>query len=258
MKIYKDFVEVYRQGWYPNHSLDIATIFPCLLADLGIQPTSLVDIACGMGDFAIEMAKSGIECTGVDLSTQMLGMAKEKSRLENVAVTWLHQDMSKLKLKKTVDLATCWFDSLNYLLSYQELLYTFYNVNQALKDKGYFIFDMNTRFGLIENWNRYPSYVPQDTSKCFEVHQPSFDYENNIASLKITAFVKEAEGWKRIQETHQERGYTLEEIRRVIQESGFLELHCFGNLIDRTPLQEDSGRVYFILQKNQTAQEYFE
>jgi ubiquinone/menaquinone biosynthesis C-methylase UbiE len=258
MKIYKDFVEVYRQGWYANHSLDIATIFPCLLADLGIQPTSLVDIACGMGDFAIEMAKSGIDTTGVDFSTQMLAIAKEKSILEKVSVTWLHQDMSKLKLKKKVDLATSWFDSLNYLIKWEDLLATFYSVNQALKDGGYFIFDMNTRFGLIENWNRFPCYVPQDTSKCFEVHQPSFDYEKNIASLKITAFLKEEEGWKRIQETHQERGYTLEEIRRIFQELGFLELHCFGSLVDRTPLKEDSGRVYFVLQKNQSVEEYFE
>jgi ubiquinone/menaquinone biosynthesis C-methylase UbiE len=252
MRIYKEFAQLYRMGWYANHSLEIADIFPCLLSDLGIQAYSMVDVACGMGDFAIEMAKNGITTYGVDISTQMLGLAKEKSILNKVSVTWLHQDMIKLKLKKKVDLGTCWFDSLNYILRWEDLLTVFQQVNRCLNENGFFIFDMNTLYGLIENWNRFPCYVPQDTTQCFEVHRPTYDYEQNIASLKITGFIKEGEAWRKIQEVHQEKGYPLEEIRKAFCMAGFCELHCFGSIIDRNPLCEDSGRVYFILQKNES------
>jgi 2-polyprenyl-3-methyl-5-hydroxy-6-metoxy-1,4-benzoquinol methylase len=249
MSVYKEFAKVYKIGWYANFSRQIADIFPCLLADLGIRPKSMVDMACGMGDFAIKMAKTGIETYGVDLSPRMLALAKEKAKEEKVSVTWLQQDMVKLNLNKKADLFTCWFDSLNYILDYQDLKQVFLNVAQTLNPQGYFIFDMNTFYGLVEHWNRFPCYVPQNSSKCLEVHEPSFDYEQNIASLKITGFIREGDAWKRFQEIHQEKAYTQVDIRKAFGEAGFIELHSFSSIIERTPMKVDSGRIYFILQK---------
>jgi ubiquinone/menaquinone biosynthesis C-methylase UbiE len=249
--IYKDFAHLYNMGWYSNFSFAIAEIFPELLDYLGYQPKSILDLACGTGTFAIEIAKLGIETTGVDISSRMLSIAKKKAKEEKVSIRWLHQDMMNLKLNQKVDMCTCWFDSLNYMLERDDLSVVFQKVQNALQPGGYFIFDMNTIYGLIENWNRFPSYVPQDNAKCFEVHQPSYDYETNIASMKITGFIKEGDAWKRIQEIHREKAYTLQEIRETFREAGFKEIKSFDNLQEKIPIEKESKRVFFIL-RNQS------
>lgn len=251
MAIYKEFAYLYNKGWYGKFSLSIAKIFPSLLNDLGITPTSLLDIACGIGDFAIEMAKKGIETIGVDFSRQMIDLAIEKAAQKNVSVQWLVQDITKLNLGKKVEVVTCWFDSLNYILEWSDLRKVFQHVYHSLTPGGYFLFDMNTRFGLINHWNKYPCYVPQNNHHVVEIHEPSFDYEENIASIKVTGFIKEGHLWRRVTEIHREKAYPLHAIRKAFEEAGFIEILCLDNIALRTPFHQESGRVYFILKSKE-------
>ncbi|SEO95163.1 trans-aconitate 2-methyltransferase [Paenibacillus sp. OV219] len=39
---------------------------------------SILDLGCGTGDLAVEISKTGANVMGMDLSTQMIGSAKEK------------------------------------------------------------------------------------------------------------------------------------------------------------------------------------
>ena len=43
----------------------------------GKTPTLLLDLACGTGGFSNEMARRGIEVIGVDMSEEMLAVARE-------------------------------------------------------------------------------------------------------------------------------------------------------------------------------------
>lgn len=91
--------------------------------------------------------------------------------------------------------------------------------------------------------------MQQDTPELFEVHRPSYDYERNIATVRITGFVREGELWRRIDEEHRERGYTLEQIREALERAGLRELACWGNLKEMSEPQPDSGRVFFIARR---------
>lgn len=248
MPIYHQFASIYQGGWYPNFSLELAKYFPSFLDFLQFKPSSILDLACGEGTFAVEMAKLGFTVTGVDQSKKMLQLAKEKAAKCKVSVNWIRQDIIQLNLPNSFDLCTCWFDSLNYILHWSELATVFKGVQKILRPDGYFIFDMNTRFGLIENWNKFPCYIPQDKQNCFEVHQPSFDYEQNIASLKITAFLKQEKSWKRIQEVHKEKAYSMDEIKNAYHEAGLIEKYCFESIREKSSISEESGRVFFVLQ----------
>jgi len=164
-------------------------------------------------------------------------------------VEFLLQDMRSLPFEERFDLVTCWFDSLNYLLELEDLERTFAGACRALKKSGLFIFDMNTIYGLAVNWQRLPCYVQQDTPWLFEIHRPSYDCEKNIATLRITGFMKEGDRWTRMDEEHKERGYTLEEIRQCLKEVGLQELACWGNLQEMSEPKPDSDRVWFVMQK---------
>jgi SAM-dependent methyltransferase len=115
-----------------------------LLKNLNISPkrisSSALDIACGTGVLAAALAKEGYTVIGVDLSSQMLEVAHNSyPELE-----FLLADMRTFDLQKKFDLVTCSFDSLNYLLTEEDLRLAFGRVAEHLLTGGNFLFDLNT------------------------------------------------------------------------------------------------------------------
>jgi hypothetical protein len=118
-----------------------------------------------------------------------------------------------------------------------------------LKPGGFFLFDMNTVYGLAVGWQRQQCYVQQDASEVFEVHRTAYDYERGIASVKITAFVQQGDLWERIDELHQERAHPVEEIEALLRAAGFEIKALFGSLRDLSPLKPESSRLYALAQR---------
>ena len=249
MSTYEKFAYFYTKGPYPQYTERMAELLPAMLERFGAEPRTILDLACGEGTFAVVMAKKGFQVMGIDLSPQMLQFARKRAEKENVNVEFFLHDMRSLPFEERFDLVTCWYDSLNYLLELEDLEKTFAGVWQALKKAGLFIFDMNTIYGLAINWQRYPCNIQQDTPELLEIHRPSYDFEKNIATLRIVGFVKERRRWTRMDEEHKERGYSLEEIRQCLKKAGLKELACWGSLQEMSGPKPDNGRVWIVTQK---------
>lgn len=248
MILYKGFAYLYTKGPY-HFSERIAKYLPGILKKFRAKPKTLLDIACGDGRFAVAMAKKGIEATGFDSSVHMLKYAKMRAKKAGVKIDFIHQKMQNLSFNKKFDLVTCWFDSLNYLLTKKELIKTFRNVSKVLNKNGLFIFDMNTIYGLSVNWQDNSPCVIQDTDKLFEVHICPPIFKRNIATLRIIGFIKQGRHWCKVVEVHKERGYRLSEIRKSFKKAHFKELGCWESLKKMTKPKRDSGKVFFMLRK---------
>lgn len=249
MRVYDKFAWFYAKGPYPQYSERMADILPSLLERFRSRPKVILDLACGEGTFAVAMAKKGFQVMGVDQSSQMIRLARERAKRENAKVKFSVQDMRSLSYKEKFDLVTCWYDSLNYLPESTDLESTFRGVYRALTREGLFIFDMNTIYGLAVKWQRHPCFVQQDTPEMFEVHRHEYDFEKNLATLVITGFIKRGKRWVRVDEKHHERGYPLDEIRKCLRKSGLRELACWGSLEEMSEPRPDSGRAYFLTRK---------
>jgi SAM-dependent methyltransferase len=71
----------------------------------------LLDIPCGHGRHALELASRGFRVTGVDLSEDALGLARQKPS----SVDWVHTDMRDLSWDSLFDGAYCFGNSFAYL-----------------------------------------------------------------------------------------------------------------------------------------------
>jgi SAM-dependent methyltransferase len=193
----------------------------------------------------------------------MLRIARSHSLEFGVEINWIERDMRHLEFPPSFDLVTCIFDSLNYLLQPEDLLMTFRGVHHALHPNSFFIFDMNTIYGLSVLWQQAACSIQQDKEGILEIHRPSFDYERSMADLKITAFTKVGEYWKRFDETHQERGYPIEQIQLIRDFKYFPDLAPFlilqiqplkaveSGLLPENPRRETS-RLMIIPHVNET------
>ncbi len=126
-------------------------LFERLFRKYGIRFRSAADIGCGTGLFARYLKVSrDINVFAVDLSEPMLRVAQRNCRGTNVVL--LRQDIRCLRLPHPVDLITANFDTLNHILSNQDLLRTLKRVAKNLNPGGHFIFDVVTNclpFGSI-------------------------------------------------------------------------------------------------------------
>ena len=68
-----------------------------IIKELGISiGSSVLDIGCGAGRHSIELAKSGIAVTGVDISPKMLAEARHRAEENNIKLTLLEGDILRL------------------------------------------------------------------------------------------------------------------------------------------------------------------
>jgi SAM-dependent methyltransferase len=122
---------------------EIRRAFERLVQGYGIRFTSAADIACGTGTFVRYLREGGVPVVyGADRSAEMLREAVRKN--QDYEIRFLLQDFFTLQLPQRVDLITCNFDSLNYLLTTGGLLRALQRFHANLKPGGHLMFDMIT------------------------------------------------------------------------------------------------------------------
>ncbi len=79
-----------------------------LLEELSLPPGgSILDVGCGTGRHAVELARRGYAVTGLDLSAEMLARAADAARAAGVNVEWVHGDATRFSLSRQYDAAIC-------------------------------------------------------------------------------------------------------------------------------------------------------
>jgi SAM-dependent methyltransferase len=67
----------------------------------------LLDIGCGTGRHAVELAKRGYQVTGVDISEGMLAEARQAAQAAGVALDLIHADATRFTAARQYDGAVC-------------------------------------------------------------------------------------------------------------------------------------------------------
>jgi SAM-dependent methyltransferase len=225
------------------------------LAQRGFTPQRVADLACGTGAATLVLAAAGAETIGVDRSAEMLDRAERAAAETGRSVTWLEQDLRDLSLPGPVDLATSFFDSINYLVEDGDLRTVFGRVAASLTEGGYFVFDLNTRRRFAEGWGN-TSLIAADRDDLFGAYRSWFEPDTGLSPLILTFFLRREDEdacWERFDEEHVERAYELEEVERTLTAAGLrtIEIRTFhdaeGTLGGRGT--EESERVVFFAQR---------
>ena len=109
----------------------------CFARYLKEKPELLLDLACGTGSMTLELLRRGYDMIGVDASPDMLSVAWERADEQALeGALFLLQDMRSFELYGTVGAVTCCLDSINYLLTAEDVRTTFATVHNYLDPDG--------------------------------------------------------------------------------------------------------------------------
>ncbi len=217
-----------------------------LKAALAQEKNLVVELGCGTGSFTRVLKKKGFDIIGMDLSPEMLNIARNKASEEKLDIMFIEQDMRELDLYCTAGTIVSVCDSINYILDEEELIQTFSLVNNFLFPGGVLIFDFNTLHKYRDVIG--DATIAENREDCSFIWDNYFHEDDNINEYDLTIFAvcdEKKELFKRFTETHFQRGYTLQEMKSFIERSGLLFVDAIDADTHDKPTDE-SERIYVI------------
>jgi len=204
-------------------------------------PKELVlDLGCGTGIFTRMLAERGYDMIGVDSSCEMLEQARTS---ETNGILYLLQDMREFELYGTVRAVVSVCDSINYLLTDNDVITTFKLVENYLDKDGIFVFDFNTVYKYSEIIG--DTTIAENRDDCSFIWENYYDETTHINEYDLTIFLKEGELYRKSTETHLQRGYTVEEMKGFVEAAG-LELLEIEDADTLKVIDEHSERVHLV------------
>ena len=247
MEAYSDFALVYDTLMDNTPYERWCELIVGILKRYGIEKDLVLDLGCGTGTLTELLAKEGYDMIGVDYSEEMLSRAMEKREESGLSILYLLQDMREFELYGTVKAVVSVCDSLNYLLEEEEVIETFRLVNNYLDPKGIFIFDFNTVHKYRDVIG--DATIAENREDCSFIWENYYNEEERINEYDVTFFVKEGELFRKFEETHYQRGYTVEEMQTYLEKAG-LELISVQDADTLMEVTEETERVYMIAREN--------
>lgn len=242
MDAYTDFAKIYDALTFDVDYDAWCGRLEQLFSHLGRTPEIVCELGCGTGSVTSRLAKRGYSMIGIDLSPEMLDVARVKC--EGTDTLLLNQDMTDFELYGTVDIIICTLDSVNYLTEDGDFEKMLDCCRLYLNPDGIIIFDINTEYKIKDIIA--PQTFVYETDDVFYTWQSELD--GNLCDYFLTFFVKNGESYRRFDEVHTERIYTDGYIRSALKSHGFDIFGRFDGITDDEPT-ENSLRIMYAAKK---------
>lgn len=218
-----------------------------LLKNFDFEPETVLDVCCGTGTAVERFVELGCRADGLDRSGGMLRVAR--GRLKGRGVRLYHQALPSFRIPRRsksagsglrqYDLATSYFDSLNFMLTERDLKAAFRSVYLHLRPGGWFVFDMNTVNMFKVLWNEHPWVgVHEDM---IWVMRSEYLKKKSMTRLRGTYLDKQGTTWKRYDELLFERAYPNTKIKSMLRQAGF-KIKGYYHCLSFEPVKRDSRK----------------
>lgn len=214
------------------------------------EAKDLLELACGTGTMALSLEELGYyNITATDGAEAMIRCARQKGAEADSKVDFQVIDFLDIRLKNKFDVVFMVFDSINYLHKSVEIEQLFSQVSDVLKKNGLFIFDFTTPRNsrrAIKVLNNNSRRV--DTFTRFH-RESTYNAKERIHTNRFHIEKTDANGsGKRemIEETHQQKIYTFEEIKEITEKSEFSVLEAYDGF-ELKPAHDKSLRITMVL-----------
>jgi SAM-dependent methyltransferase len=183
------------------------------------NPTSktLCDLGCGTGKYSICLESKGYTVLGIDLSEDMIRIAKN---YEHKNLKFLEGNIINFSLKKSFDVIVAMFDVVSYINSNDDFIRMLSSVREHLNEEGIFIFDFWYGPGVLTNLpeTRYKEFK-NDNILIKRISRPMVEYSTNIVDVEFDLFVfdKKNEFIEHINEIHKMRYFFKNELEYLIK-----------------------------------------
>lgn len=248
MEIFQDYAYYYNAFYQDKDYAAEAKQVDTLLRKYGSNVQKIINYGCGTGRHDIAFAKIGYQCTGIDMSSLMIDIAKENAKREKIDIGFSEADIRHYEPKESYDAVISLFHVMSYQNSNEDIVAAFQSARKALCQDGLFLFDVWYGPGVLSDKPAVRvKEVEDDKYKLIRIAKPSMHDKINVVDVcyEVLVIDKELKETKVINEVHNMRYFFRPELEFYLKKSGF---QLIDNL-DCTTLGEasyNSWTSYFI------------
>jgi len=177
----------------------------------------VLDVCCGTGLLAVELAALGYQVVGVDSSEAMLARARQRLGSE---MRLVRSTLPALGVTGEYDAAVCTFDGLNYLTE-ADLRSTFAALSLHIRPAGWLVFDVHTDAMMAFTVSR-PVVQGEEGEHRFLISSV-VDARSRTCDTRIE--IAPLDGGGAFSEQHRQHFHRAADIRSWLVEAGF-EVHA--------------------------------
>lgn len=217
---YDPFARIYNLHW-GSFANEVYPILERLVLRHLPRRSAVLDLCCGTGQLAARLAADGHAVTGVDGSEAMIGIARSNAP----AARFVVQDAREPLPAGDFQAAFSTYDSLNHLMTLEDLTRVFGNVREVLAPGGRFAFDLNMAAAYEERWQGTFAQV-EDEHVCLV--RSSRDAARRMGYMRVTIFEQGRGGWKRSDVGLTQRWYAEDDVVAALGRAGFADVRALG------------------------------
>jgi SAM-dependent methyltransferase len=204
----------------------------------------VLDLCCGQGRHAVELARRGFAVTGADLSEYLLDLASKAAKDADVSVRFHRCDMRELPWEEEFDAVAVMFTAFGYFDSEEDNEKVLREVRRVLRPGGRLLLDLPNRdvfLNLIADGRR--TWYEHEGHLVLDEHT----WDPDRRRLRLSRTIVAPEGTRR-QTGHDLREYTHPEIVDLLARVGLRWQRTFADL-NMTEFQPDSRRMLVVAER---------
>lgn len=175
---------------------------------------AVLDLACGTGRQAVELARRGYQVVGFDLSLAMLARASDEAQERSAKLNFVQGDMREMAFSEQFDGVYSWNTSFGYFEEEKNAL-VIDRIHNALKGGGLLLLDVVNRDFLVQ---QSPSLVWFEGEGCVCMDEMVVDFITSRMRIKRTMMLDDGRS-REIE--YSMRIYCLHELGKMLHEHGF-------------------------------------
>jgi SAM-dependent methyltransferase len=200
----------------------------------------VLDVGCGYGRHAMELAARGFHVVGLDLSTPLLVRGGEEAQRRGLEINFVRGDMRELDFDAQFDGAYCMFSTFGYFDD-ETNKKTVANIARALKPGGRVMIEILNRDYVIAD---LPTRVWWEGEGCVVLEEVELNYFSS--RIQVNRSVVFDDG-RQLEQEISVRAYSLHEVGKLMHAAGFRVLEVSGGYHTRGRFFGNQSRHIIVL-----------
>ena len=207
----------------------------------------VLDLCCGTGRHSILLSKRGLKIIGLDLSPNLLKIARKNMIKNGAAFPIIRGEMQYLPFREEVfEVTINMFTSFGYLPSEKEDIRSLKEILRTLKQNGLFLLDIANREHLLQvfkrkDWGEFPSFYMRERRTLdldgTKLHSEWILIDKSTREERIFS--------------HNLRLYKLPQLKKMFEDTGFVIESIYGDYENRN-FDPDSQRLIILARRKES------
>lgn len=201
---------------------------------------SVLDLGCGYGRHAMELAARGLHVVGVDLSLPLLLRGADEAQRRGLDINFVHADMREIDFDAQFDGAYCLFSTFGYFDDDTNKKVAAH-LGRALKPGGRAVLQVLNRDYVIGD---LPTRVWWEGDGCVVLEEVDFNYfSSRIQSKRSVVF----DDGRQVEQEISIRAYSLHELGKLLHAAGLRVVEVSGSMVTRGRFLGNRSREIIVI-----------